>query len=422
MTDFIKLEEDLNSIKYKDVGIGSLLALEFGFLHKEAYQTKVLKSYLVFIKIVFRAFLNKTPIFPNNIILYYKSGDKNHHNQIYSPFQNMKETVILVGGTKDAIISSSVFNISIKNLKDIVKWIFSNYQKFKTILNKNLINKNELSLFLDLIINLLRLNFWNDFFQKNKVKTLIGDYDRGNASVPLFLVSNKYNIRSLVIQHGVINPPYGYTPLIADIVFVWGTMQKRQFLELGVVENRISITGTPIVSKIKKNTTEKQKIKKNIVLAVNPIKTEYIKQQIDAFGQLSLENEYNLYIKIHPSQTSKNIEKLVDNKSITILPKNIEFPNFVQMCDVLVTHNSGLANECILNDVPVIILNNLPIVAGNGLELHKYCNVPLVHNAEELNGQLKNIDTVSISKKNLYYKTGQEAKVEIQKEALNFIN
>ena len=422
MTNYTQLEEELNCIKYKEVGVGSLLALEFFLCHKKMYKRKRLKGYLIFIRIILKAFLSKTPIFKNKNILYYKSGDKNHHNQIYSPFHDMKDAVILVGGAKEAIINSSVFNLNIKSFIYIVKWVFSNYQKFKIIVNKNSINNNELSLFIDLIINLLRLNFWDSFFKKNKVEILIGDYDRGNASVPIFLMSKKYKTPSIVIQHGVINPPYGYTPLIANTVFVWGAMQKMQYKALGVAEHRINVTGTSIVTKISRSTIVKYQEKKNIVLAVNPIKKEYIKQQIEVFSQLNLKGIYNLYIKIHPSQTIQSIEELLDDKSIIILSNNIKFTKFVEMCYVLVTHNSGLANECILNDVPVIILDNLPIAAGNGLELHKHCNVPLVNNIEQLNRKIININNDLIDRSSLYYKTGIEAKENILKEVLNIIN
>lgn len=422
MTNYTQLEEDLNSLKYKEVGVGSLLALELFLLSSKTYKKKNFKGYLIVVKIIIRAFLSKTPIFKNKTILYYKSGDKNHHNQIFNSINSISKDLVITGSAIDAKINSAVFNIDFKNIIELFKWGNNNYNKFKFALNKNGLEKNILSLYVDLLINLLRFNFWNIFFQKNKIQLLIGDYDRGNASAPVFLATKKHKISSIVIQHGVINPPYGYTPLIADTVFVWGAMQKKQYLALGVPEDKVIITGTPIVTKINKSIIEKNSKKKNIVLAINPIKKEFIKQQIDTFSQLTQKKNYNLYIKVHPSQTVKNIEKLLDDKSITILPKNIEFIKFVELCDVLVTHNSGLANECILNDIPVIILDNLPITAGNGAELYKFCNVPLVNDAEQLNKQIRNIDKLVIKNENLYYKTGLEAEVEIQKEILNIIN
>ena len=418
MTNYTKLEEELNTIKYEEVGIGSLLALELFLLSSETYKKKNLKGYLVFMKIILRAFLTKIPVFLNKNILYYKSGDKNHHNQIFNSINSISKGVILTGGTIDATINSSVFNINFKNYIELIKWKNNSYNKFKLILNRNGIEKNILSLYVDLLINLLRFNFWDAFFQRNKIKLLLGDYDRGNASAPIFVAAKKYKTPSVVIQHGVINPPYGYTPLIADIVFVWGKMQKKQYLELGVTDERIVITGTPIVSKIATINKVKLNTKKNIVLAVNPIKKEYIKQQIDTFSQLAQKDNYNLYIKVHPSQNVSTVKKMLDNEFIKILSKDIKFSDFVNMCDVLVTHNSGLANECILNEIPVIILDNLPISAGNGVELNTFCNVPLVNNVEQLNKQIITIDKLVIKKENLYYKTGLEAEKEIQKQIL----
>lgn len=421
-TNYTKLEEDLNKIKYKGIGIGSLLALELYYCYRGSYKKNGLKSFIKLIKSLVKAFLTKTPVFSNKSILYYKSADINHYEQIYNSFKSDEEKILLTGESKYAHVKSPVFKLDINDTKNLYRWSFRNYIKFKNTLNKNLLNKNELNLFIHLIISILRVNFWEDFYRLNNIKLLIGDYDRRNTSVPIYLISNKNNIPSVVIQHGAINSSHGFTPLIANYVFVWGSMQKNQFLELGVVNDRIFITGTPIVSEINKKIKEKNKIKKNVVLAINPLKEKFIKQQIIEFSQLNRENSYNLFIKIHPSQTIKNIKKIVKSINVDILPKKITFSDFVNMCDVLVTHSSGIANECILNDVPVIILDNLPISAGNGKELNKYCKVPLVNNVKQLNKQIKNLDTEIINKKDLYFKTGDEAKKLIYKVALNLYN
>jgi len=420
--DYKNIEEELNTIKYRDIGIGSLLALEFFFLYKGTYKKKRFRDYMVFIKIVLRAFFIKIPTYPNKTILYYKSGDKNHHNQIFKTFSELKKDIIVTGSSKDAIISSTVFRINVKLLLFYLKWILLNYKKFKKVLSRNGILVSQKSLFFDLIIQILRVNFWDSFFYNNEIKILIGDYDRLNISSPIYLTANKHLITTVVIQHGVINPPYGYTPLLANYVFVWGEMQKKQYRTLGVAEERIKVTGSPIISEVKKRKKEKFNVNKNIVLAVNPILEQYVKKQIQDFSELSSVSEYKLFIKIHPSQSINKINRFVQNNRVKILPKDIKFNKFVDICDVLITHNSGLANECILNDIPVIILDNLPILAGNGAELNSLCNVPLVNDVQGLIKVLEILNTVVIKKQDLYFKTGANAKQEIAKEFFKLYN
>ena len=93
--------------------------------------------------------------------------------------------------------------------------------------------------------------------------------------------------------------------------------------------------------------------------------------------------------------------------------KEISHRDFFVVCDVLITHNSGIANEAIFYDVPVGILDVLPISAGNGQELNTYLSIPLLK--EELTQFLQTLeDSYPLLNgkgvEQIYFKTGNEAR------------
>jgi hypothetical protein len=58
-------------------------------------------------------------------------------------------------------------------------------------------------------------------------------------------VARRQMVASFVLQHGVPGCRFGFAPLAADRMLVWGQSSKRQLVDWGVSPERIQITGSP---------------------------------------------------------------------------------------------------------------------------------------------------------------------------------
>jgi len=84
----------------------------------------------------------------------------------------------------------------------------------------------------------------------------------------------------------------------------------------------------------------------------------------------------------------------------------------MNIVDILLTHTSGIAAEVLYYNKKVGILDILDESPGNGLELNKYFEVPLIKHPFTFRN-LYNKKAPNIEK-SLFYKVGAEAKTEIQ--------
>src|SRR5690606_33076225 len=107
-----------------------------------------------------------------------------------------------------------------------------------------------------------------EFLKKSHFKKVIVDFDR-NKFVPLVLAAKYLKIQTISLQHGAINPPYGYTPLIADEIWVWGELWKNALILMGVKESSIKIVGSSIVDDYQK--PKSNRIIKTVGIGPNPI-------------------------------------------------------------------------------------------------------------------------------------------------------
>lgn len=424
----LRLEDELNTFRFAGMPIGGLLAANFNALHNGTYKPAWSPKMILLSKI----FLNtlrylKLPATKAGI-LYYKSGSNNHHNKLFSVveshFDRASYFVYNASGSRRIGIApgrgwfmAAAF-FMLKHRGGILR-LFGE-SGFNNELSK--------SLYADLWIQLNRLMTWEKFFKESpSIHLLVGDYDRGNESAAVYLVAKKLGLKNIVLQHGVINPPYGYFPLIADKVFVWGEIQQQQYMKMHTDEKRIVVTGTPIVERmeiLKEKRADLEKEygltpgKKNVVLGINPIKFEYNEELIRVFAetlhQLNKE-DYDFYIKLHPSQKEEQYNFIQQIPGLSFWKKEIHHRDFFVVCDVLITHNSGIANEAIFYEVPVGILDVLSISAGNGKELNTYLSIPLLKSSEELASFLESLEEDYPLKngegvEQIYFKTGNEAR------------
>ena len=69
--------------------------------------------------------------------------------------------------------------------------------------------------------------------------------DRNNLSSPVVMASKKLNIPSFSLMHGNVYNDFGYVPILADQLLVWGRFQKDLLIKAGANKDQIKVVGAP---------------------------------------------------------------------------------------------------------------------------------------------------------------------------------
>lgn len=432
-----QVELELNSIQYKGLEMGNLLSYYFDRLYRNDYKYNWFKKILLIIYYFLKPVSKKQLLKDHQKkLIYFRTGEHRHHLNMQAAFSDCAEidnTTLYISPRNNQGIGGKIFFLSI--FVDYFKTLFFLIGNFQ-LLNRKLKPLRlsfclKINILIDLHLQLLKANSLKRFIQLQSGTKLIGaDYDRGSKSSLFFAVAKSLKIRSFTFQHGVLNPPVGYSPVNANEIWVWGEMAKKQLIELGVSIDKIRITGTPIVQNIefsdaiRKNIVQKYHLKagENIVLALSsPNKPNDVKL-VEFFSAIKNDQSYsshNFWVKIHPARKYEEYRWIKDIYNIDLLPHDIPYQDFMNIVDILLTHTSGLAAEVLYYNKKVGILDILDESPGNGIELNKYFNVPLIKQVAEFKELY--MAGKQIIGYLLFYKVGDEAKTEIQKVIINQI-
>ncbi|HBS85004.1 MAG: hypothetical protein A2W91_07195 [Bacteroidetes bacterium GWF2_38_335] len=423
-----EIELSLNQFYYKGIKIGSILSFYFDRIYCHDFDNRLLRQIsslgYYFIKSIGKS---KYLINYEKNIIYFNRGTSRHYLEMVKAVTNNEEIrkkTLIIGppGASDIEMRKVFYFSNLKDFFQITFFIIAKKRKISKIL-KPLQFKNKLVLYIILLSQLLKANSIQKFIKKQSPINLIGsDADRCNNASLFFAVAKNNKISTFTLQHGVINARHGYFPLIADEAWVWGQMAHKQFVEMGEIEEKIKITGTPIVqnllisqelkhaTKIKYN----YKLGKTIVLALSEPNFVNDQKMIRFFCEIKEKygsSNDNFLVKIHPARKFSNYAWIQNEFDIQLISPDIPYEEFMNLVDILLAHTSGLATEALYYQKKVGIINILPDSAGNGLELNKYLNVPLIHNITEFELLLK--DDNQIDSGFVFYKIGESAKIKI---------
>lgn len=118
-------------------------------------------------------------------------------------------------------------------------------------------------------------------------------------------LAKKLNIKTCVIQHGAPTWEYGYLPVHADRIMVWGADYKEWFRSRGTAENRIAITGNPRFDRSFSN-HKPENGTGTVFILPNPIDRELTRQLVVESMCQAFACRRKVIIKLHPSE--KDIE------------------------------------------------------------------------------------------------------------------
>ncbi|MFT7381876.1 MAG: hypothetical protein ACI9Z3_001768 [Roseivirga sp.] len=193
-----------------------------------------------------------------------------------------------------------------------------------------------------------------NWLKRGQYELIVVDTDRGNFfSTLVCAASQKLNIRTVSLQHGVVDMGFGYYPVIADQIWCWGNFSKKRFSVFGVDESRIKMVGNP-TAKFKTKNNDKMSYTIGFGFSGHhPEKEQIMVENLLAFEPLS---RFKVMLKLRPSVAAKPwmIEhpRLQIYKTVSQLNAN---ELFFQEIDILITTVSSIGPETVMSGVPIWI-------------------------------------------------------------------
>jgi len=210
----------------------------------------------------------------------------------------------------------------------------------------------------------------------------------------LILASRLRGIPTVQMVHGVLYPSFTVVPLLSDVSLCWGDQQREQMIDLGTDRGRVVVTGCQRLSRATRVDGQAVRIRLDlplktpvVMLATSPMPRAEWRKLVFTFGDAFQVQPCPVsVVKLHPSETRDNYQEEILRYPHVRFLESSEWTveESMAVCDVVVIHNSGLGNDALVMERPVVIIDALTAPLSNGLELADKAGCPIVHNAVEL--------------------------------------
>jgi hypothetical protein len=207
-----------------------------------------------------------------------------------------------------------------------------------------------------------------------QVKAVFVGYDisiQGRVAA-LFFKSN--NIKTYSIMHGTLGPEYLLKCMVVDKFFLFGSLDYKKLLLVGVDEKSISLSGAPYLDKLFFNIDKykvedlKYNFKRRVLIALSgsgtSVSLENHLQMINWLEQLvKLYSNCLFIIKLHRKDKEEYFESLLKFSNVELVSKNHEKANdvfyWISTSELIITGASTVGLECHLLGKPSICIDPL---------------------------------------------------------------
>lgn len=427
----IRIERKLNASG--EMPLGSLLLDHWRFIYnRNRYGGRVRRLFLFdalsFVRFSIRFLVQRrTKIYRTDLrILLGRTARKAHYLRLIDFIKNHHIQSQIVDGDLNVVLSELSFpdrlHVYIKFCK---KFIFNVRLVSRDIrqLEASISIRSTNRFMLDFAVNHVRYFASITFLRRFRdLEMLIVDYDRAKFA-PLVAAANFLDIRTTTLQHGVINPPYGFYPVLAREMWVWGPIWRKMLVDMGLEESRIVTVGSTIVDQIE--TVKQRKQIRTIGIGPNPLGYD---SNIKIWRMLcrDLVNlGYELVIKLHPSmKRDKQSISVFGDRSMIYETSEISNQEFFDAIDLLIVSNSGLGYEGVISGVPVAVVKEDQRSIGNDYVMISKGGFPELKHAG-VNDVLEDLKTKleaewtrqkAFVDQSIYLHRGTEAKFRVLKE------
>jgi hypothetical protein len=312
--------------------------------------------------------------------------------------------------SKSLVAGLSTNDFCILNISDILSFYnpewFEKYKPIIELTEEILVKKlKDYKIYSDFLMDNLKFDLrtqifhyssWLKFLKIIKPSFIIVESDRNNLSSPVVMASKKLNIASFSLMHGNVGYDFGYVPILASQLLVWGKQQKKYLIKAGAHEDQIKVVGAPQFSEDinlnKKSVLKELSIqtdKKIIVLATSNYKKistrlKLIKIFAEALKVLSKDNWHGV-IKMHPRDDSDLYSDYSECEYLLILSSDkISKEASFAIADYFCFFSSAIAFEALLKKKKLILImvDNKDI--GECRSFIEKESVPVVINSNQL--------------------------------------
>jgi hypothetical protein len=225
---------------------------------------------------------------------------------------------------------------------------------------------------------------------------ILTEADRYAFTAPLILSARALDIPAFTMMHGIVANSIGYTPILADKIFVWGERQKVGLIKFGARDDQIVITGAPQLDCRRMGSRDQlialldlPRNSRIVVLATNPIGKELRMRLFHIFCEamriLSVKGVYG-FVKIHPSEELSFYTSMPDVPVNVVFDEGnaVGFEGSLVIADIVCNYNSAYALDALIRGIPVVTINIDNDFLGEVADLIGYGQLPAVVNSEEL--------------------------------------
>lgn len=217
---------------------------------------------------------------------------------------------------------------------------------------------------------LYRMALTEEFLKCYRPKALLVLYDHGISEAGIVTLAQKYGVKTITIQHGLICTEIpGYLPIKSDVFACWGESEKTTLISQGADPAQLSVTGFPGFDELwNRGKTEKKAIEKplRVLIATQGVESSVewyfaltpTAKIIRAIAEIvSDKKSFEFTIRLHPNEKlSPQTEELARKAEIKIT-KGIPLHRQFEDCDVVVTQFSTVGLEALFYGKPLVSLN-----------------------------------------------------------------
>ena len=216
---------------------------------------------------------------------------------------------------------------------------------------------------------------------------LVLDEDATPMKRAAVLVARHWGTRSTVVQHGAPCGPFGFVPLAADEICVWGETTRRALVDWGVPHQRIRVTGWPDVERrwtrwVRQASQRRERTAPTILLLAtvpprdsrpDTVEFHLTRETHEALVDMACAAVAKIagariIVKLHPRTRDDGALVDVLKKHPNLrhrLVRSTKLDSLIARCDCVLSCASTAGIEAALAGVPVVQL--LPAGSGNVL-------------------------------------------------------
>jgi len=251
-----------------------------------------------------------------------------------------------------------------------------------------------LSLSHGLIVASQRILRFGALLEQIRPAVVLVEYDRNTRGACFVLAARRLGIPTFTLLHGVINGPWGYTPVVAETVLAWGEIQRDQLIRLGTPKERIQLVGFERLAEgpLPCGVTLREKFGVEpgevvVLFASGALERAHQLQVAVVFARaVSRVAGFKGFIRLHPSERATDFKEFAARyPALRILEnREVSADEAFAMSDLVVVNNSGFGAEALGRGKPCVVLDAADMPAGFGLEIERYSGVPRITTLEEL--------------------------------------